>query len=74
MLVPVGEVWTFQLATPEPPPLSAAVPVKFTLPPRFVPTAASVAVTGFVLSMRRLVTVADVTLRPTLSVTIARKS
>ena len=75
VLVPVGEVWTFQLAMPEPPVLSAAAPLKVTLPERFVPTVVvSVAVTGFVLSMRRLVTVAEVVVRPTLSVTMARKS
>ena len=74
MLVPVGAYWTFQLPTPEPPALSAAVPVKFTLPARFVPTAASVDVIGFVLSMRRLVTAAEVAVRLTLSVAVARKS
>ena len=74
MPAPVGEAWTFQLATPEPPALSAAVPVKLRLPDRFAPTGTtSVDVIGFVLSIRRLVTAGEVAVRPTLSVTMAWK-
>ena len=71
---PVGEAWTVQLATPEPPPLSAAVPVKLRVPDRFAPAGTtSVDVTGFVLSIWRLVTAREVAVRPTLSVTMAWK-
>ena len=53
--------------------VSAGVEASVTEPPRFAAGAVIVTV-GSVLSMRREVTAAEVPVRPTLSVAIARKS
>jgi hypothetical protein len=68
---PAGEYWKTVDATPEP--VSAVAAESVTLPRRFAPGSARVAVGG-VLSTRRFETTEEIVVLPARSVAIARRS